>query len=104
MTFYDGPVIPAAEGVIPHVIDDMIVCEDCLEEAGRLVGLSRASKLEEKVASMKAERDDAKAKLRGLEDYLAALEAEREERDKAIPLLTGRTFPARKVTRKAAAR
>jgi hypothetical protein len=40
--YYDGPVI---SGDIPVAIDDLVLCEDCLQEAGALIGLYNSEDL-----------------------------------------------------------
>lgn len=44
--YYDGPVV-GGEGDIKVSIDDLILCESCLKEAGAIVGLYPAADLKQ---------------------------------------------------------
>jgi hypothetical protein len=94
---YDGPAVPALEGtvgVVAHVIEDLILCEDCLTTAASLVGLVRAEKLI-------AERDQLEAANRELVAQTYALE---NYRDKLIAALAAKPEPKAKPRAKAAAK
>ena len=65
---YDGPVIPGASE--PVVIDDMILCEDCVKAAARLVGY-------EPGADLRGEISEKNKKILELEQEIRA-------KDKAI--------------------
>ncbi len=75
---YDGPAVPALKGsvgVVAHVIEDLILCEDCIETAAAFVGLTRAEKLVAERDQLEAAGRELRMKLAGLEDYVAKLEA-----------------------------
>jgi hypothetical protein len=75
---YDGPVVPALEGttgVVGHVIEDLILCEDCLTTAAGLIGLARAEKLQAAIDQAEAANRELAMKVAGLEDYTAKLAA-----------------------------
>jgi hypothetical protein len=65
----DGPVIPeqftGAVGVVGHVIDEIIICETCLAEAARLVGLEDAAKLRGQLDQALAANDRLHEQLAG---------------------------------------
>jgi hypothetical protein len=89
---YDGPTVPALEntiGVVVHSIDDLVLCEDCIETAASLVGLTRAE-------ALIAERDQLEASNRELVEKFYALE---NYRDKLIAALDAKpetpTLPGR---------
>ena len=65
---YDGPVIPGAAD--PVVIDDMILCEDCVKAAASLVGY-------EPGADLRGENTEK-------DKRIAELEIELRAKDKAI--------------------
>lgn len=52
---YDGPIL-GGPGSIPYQVDDLILCEKCIENAAKLVGLKRHSKLIERIELLEAER------------------------------------------------
>lgn len=68
---YDGPVVGhnEAEGAQVYV-ENIVICEHCLAEAGRLIGLSPEKELVEHVTSLEA--------------YCEQLEAGNREKDRAI--------------------
>jgi hypothetical protein len=75
---YDGPALPALEGsvgVVAHVIEDLILCEDCLATAAEVVGLVRAEKLQAALDQAEAANRELAMKLAGMGDYAAKLEA-----------------------------
>jgi hypothetical protein len=75
---YDGPAVPALEdtvGVVAHVIEDLILCEDCLATAAGLIGLTRAEKLQAALDQSEAANRELAMKLAGMGDYAAKLEA-----------------------------
>jgi hypothetical protein len=75
---YDGPVVPALEGtvgVVGHVIEDLILCETCIAEAGKLVDLGNAAALTAERDQLEAGNRELRAKNAGLTDYVAKLEA-----------------------------
>jgi hypothetical protein len=69
---YDGPVIP---GAVPRPIDDLIVCEKCLADAAKLIGLTREDMLRAQVDELTAQRDTAVQLAAGHQAYSNQLEA-----------------------------
>jgi hypothetical protein len=65
--YYDGPVIDTA-GDIKVSIDDLIICDECLKNAGALVGLFPAEDL-------KTENQELGEALEAHEEHAKALEA-----------------------------
>jgi hypothetical protein len=95
---YDGPMLPAlkgAVGVIGQSIDDLVICEDCIQHAAALVGLGDVADLEGKLQA----KEDA---IDRLHDRIAALEEVRDAREDvaqanaALAALTQRAKPSRR--------
>ena len=93
---WDGPVVPG-EGVVQHVIDDLIICRRCLEEAGLLIGLGDVGKLKDELQEAETANDNLMNTIRGLKKYIASLEDVRENRPSEI------LDPPKRQRRKAAA-
>jgi hypothetical protein len=72
--YYDGPVIRDSEGVVQNVIDDLIICRDCLRRAGLLVGLGEVEKVEQELHNAVEENDRLMERLRGLQLYVDKME------------------------------
>jgi hypothetical protein len=72
--YYDGPVIRDSEGVVQNVIDDLIICRDCLRRAGLLVGLGEVEKVEAELQNAVTENDDLMEQIRGLKAYISKFE------------------------------
>jgi hypothetical protein len=65
---YDGPVIPGTPANVP--LDDLILCENCVKEAARLVGM--------------VHDDEAKARITELEGAVAERDEEIKAKDTMI--------------------
>lgn len=90
----DGPVIPdhlnGALGVVGHVIDEIVLCETCITEAAKLVGLEDAEKLRKQLEDALAANDALHDQLSGTRSNVtSALElvrrAARGEKTPASP-------------------
>lgn len=72
---YDGPVIEGSQRVY---IDDLVLCEGCVREAARLVGMveetKRIAALEREAAEQRARADDAERRLTNFRRATAALD------------------------------
>jgi len=55
-------------------IDDLVICEKCVEEAAGLVGLIRADELVEENVAQLEQLDNLRDRLADREDYIAKLE------------------------------
>jgi hypothetical protein len=74
---WDGPVLGEPDGVIGgarQVIDDLIICEDCLRDAGRLLGLEDPGDAARHLAELEGQAEELRERLLGAMDYIAALE------------------------------
>jgi hypothetical protein len=80
--FYDGPVIKSEEGLILHQIDDLVICEQCLVIAGRLIGLGFVEKVADELRKAESENDDLMEQIRGLKAYI-------EKREEAFGMREG---------------
>lgn len=98
---YDGPVL---EGSVRVAIDDLILCEECLTQAGRLIGLvdssDQAAELE-RLRDQVAEQDDRLLRQKTYVDRLEAAVAAKPE--PAKPAQRGRRPNAAKPPTKAPA-
>ena len=71
---YDGPVIKSEENLVMHVIDDLIICRDCLRRAGLLVGLGEVEKVAAELHNAVEENDKLMERMRSLQAYAKTLE------------------------------
>lgn len=82
--FTDGPVtnvIPEGSlGVVGHVIDEIVLCEDCIKRAAKLLGLGDVTELQTQLEAAEASND-------ALHEQLAA---QREGVTVALDTLKGR--------------
>lgn len=51
--FYDGPVMP---GTDPRPIDDLVICENCVTTAAKLIGLTREDEMKARIVELEGER------------------------------------------------
>lgn len=85
---WDGPTITEAVTV---AIDDLILCEDCLKAAAKLIGMADPAADQAELEQLRASNQHLVEKVRGLEDYAGRMEAavaakpepERKSRQKA---------------------
>lgn len=70
---YDGPVIP--DGGVYHSIDDLIICEDCLREAGMHVGIGVVEVAEAERDAARLEADEAIERATAAETKLEQVKA-----------------------------
>lgn len=71
---YDGPVVPALQGTIGtvgHMIDELILCEDCIRSAAELLGW-------EDVTAVRAELEEARQVRDMMHHKIEALQAHNE--------------------------
>ena len=74
---WDGPVFNTAEkGSEPTfvAIDELIVCESCLRQAGALVQLKPAARIEAEKAQLEDRNRELAERLNGALDHIARLE------------------------------
>lgn len=77
-SYYDGPVLDAANGM-KQTIDDLIICEECLRTAAKFVGMVDADedvqeeleKLRKEVGQLRALRARQAQKIARIEKALA---------------------------------
>lgn len=75
---YDGPVVPALQGtvgVIGHSIDELILCEDCIRTAAKLIGYEDVRELLDKLETVEEARDVLHEKLQAAESHVEQLTA-----------------------------
>lgn len=70
---YDGPVIPGTPE--PICIDDLVLCESCMREAARLLGLVDWAEAGEQIATLKTQLATAEETLLERQAYVDQLEA-----------------------------
>lgn len=96
--FYDGPVIKDQDGVTQHVIDDLILCADCIRRAGLLIGLGEVESVKAELQNAIQENDQLMERCRGYQAYIDKQDEATKLREKILP--NGHGKPAK---RKAAA-
>lgn len=97
---YDGPTIPGqviqgdgdVTNGVPVVIDDLILCEQCLRSAAGLVGMVNPDETQAELEQLRESNRLLTEKLRGQEDYTSKLQT----------ALGAKPEPARKPARKPA--
>lgn len=94
---WDGPVVQG-EGVVQHVIDDLILCSDCVRAAAALIGMGFVENVAAELHEAETANDHLMETIRGLKAYIQNLEAVRDGRPNEI--LDG---PKRQSKRKVAA-
>lgn len=73
---YDGPVIAGADPDHPPVvIDELVLCEGCLREAAKLIGLKDWAELQEQVDALQARNEQMESALIERVSYIDKLEA-----------------------------
>jgi hypothetical protein len=75
---WDGPAMPGPSntvGVIAQAIDDLILCEQCLTEAAKLIGLGDVEKVKEELEGARAVNDALHEELAAQKQYAANLES-----------------------------
>lgn len=68
---YDGPVIPGAGD--PVAIDDMILCEDCVKSAARLVGFEPGADLRGKISEQRKRIEELEKEVRAKDKAIVHL-------------------------------
>lgn len=78
---WDGPMIPSEHiaGHQPVSIDDLILCDECVRAAARLIGMEDRD--DETISRLAADVDTQSERLAGSLRYVAALEQTIAERD-----------------------
>ena len=82
---YEGPVLPSGEetkGVVGVVVDDLIVCEECLRAAAALIGMEDATESRANSDALAARVEEMGERLAGAIAYINKMEtanAQREE-------------------------
>ena len=59
---YDGPVIPGASE--PVVIDDLIVCDDCVQSAANLIGFENGADLRGQISEQRQRIEELEKEVR----------------------------------------
>lgn len=76
-TFNEG--IAGRDGEITNTIavsvDDLIICEECMKAAGKLLDLEESDVLLENMEQVERQRDELLERVRGLEDQAKSLKA-----------------------------
>lgn len=85
---WDGPTfaqgVTIAEGVtrtnLTVAVDDLFLCENCIRDAGRLVGLEPAGDMQARLEEQAGKVRELSERLAGQADYIGKLEAAAESR------------------------
>lgn len=97
---WDGPTLPpekvrvigqdggselvAAVGVVGHTIDDLVLCEDCVRHAAKLVGLTDAKRVKAELDQQREVNDRLQGQLAAMQDKVDALERERAANEQLV--------------------
>jgi hypothetical protein len=87
---FDGPTFPAPESIAGGkvmTVDDLVVCEECIKAAARLLDLVDAEPLESAISDLNEINGELSEKLAGAMAYVQQLEAEREGRQRLVDVL-----------------
>jgi hypothetical protein len=87
---YDGPSMMNPQGG-HQPIDDLILCEDCLLEAGRHVGLGPVEEHEAREVAAKEAAALAESRARDAEARLAAMESAIQTLNLRVPTSSAKT-------------
>lgn len=72
-SYFDGPVIDAESG-IKVSIDDLIICDQCLQNAGKLVGLFPADELKKENEELGTTVEEKNAQIEVQHELISDLE------------------------------
>jgi hypothetical protein len=75
---WDGPVI--GEGVTMHVIDDLVICDECIKTAARLIGYGDVVAVEAELKHAEETADNYLEQIVEMRRYVARLEEARDGR------------------------
>jgi hypothetical protein len=90
--FFDGPVFSApTEGGIRPVIDDLILCQDCITSAAELCGLGDVEAEREQVQTLRYDLEATREQLRLALEASASLEQAAEQIGELRELVKPRT-------------
>lgn len=87
---YDGPVLPSGaetRGVVGIAVDDLIVCDECLTAAARLIGMEDATQSREAMDALTARAEEMSERLAGAIAYINRLEQANAQRDELAAVL-----------------
>lgn len=90
---WDGPTFPPdheqVAGGKSVVIDDLVVCDECLRHAAGLVGMVDPDDTARHIAQLELQAEELRERLHGATDYIGKLEAASEARGTLEARLTG---------------
>jgi hypothetical protein len=72
--YYDGPVIEGTDHGYVMTVDDLIICDKCLSDAGKLVGLFPAEELKKENKELGLALENAEDDFKKLEEFCSDLE------------------------------
>lgn len=71
---YDGPVLENVAGGVPASIDELVICEDCLATAAKVIGYADATAKDGQIAQQTAQLQEVTERLAGAMAYANKLE------------------------------
>ena len=74
------------EGPLPVTMDDLILCENCVREGARLIGMEDTSLTAAHVRNLEAKADTLEKRLKQAERYADAMEMALDERPEKVHL------------------
>lgn len=94
---WDGPTftegLHQGDEVVTNLVvsvDDLVICEDCLREAGKLVGLGDVDTIQRDLEQLEQHAQELRERLAGQADYIDRLEKAAEARGRLSQELTGK--------------
>lgn len=95
---WDGPTFPQGVNLgdgnvrtnLTVAVDDLVLCENCLTQAGRLVGLQDTTALQGALDAAEETTRELRERLAGQADYIDRLEQAAESRGRLSAELTGK--------------
>lgn len=71
---YDGPVLENVAGGVPASIDDLVICEECLATAAKLIGHGDTTEKDAQIETQAAQMQELTERLAGAMAYCNKLE------------------------------
>ena len=73
-------------GPLPVAMDDLVLCENCVKEAGRLVGMEDTEITARRIETLERQLDSERKIRRQAEKYADAMELAMDNRPQPVPL------------------
>jgi hypothetical protein len=90
---WDGPVFDEPDGVVGgarQVVDDLVICEDCLRSGAEVLGLEDPADTGRHVDEVEAANEELREKLLGATRYIDTLEKAADARGRLETAIRGK--------------